>query len=119
MWYIKLMALPELQYAVYYGTITLIDGSIVTYTAQEVAELYGIGDEDYLAVPLSGVSPFEQGVDEVSYVHLKPQRDPSHYYDPQAPEKYNSENEEWVEPDFDAREGGKWEVPLRVSEDDN
>ncbi len=113
------MALPTLKYAVYYGTITLIDGSVVTYTANEVATLYGVEGEDYLAVPLVGTSPFAQGRNEVEYIHLKPQRDPSLYYDPREPEKYNADNEQWDAPDFDAQEGGKWEQPVKVSEDDS
>lgn len=114
------MALPILKFAVYYGTITLIDGSVVTYTANQVATFYGVQAESYLAVPLVGISPFKGAENEVSYVHLKPQRDPSLYYDPRVPEKYNEDNEEWFGPDFNAREGGKWEqTPVRLDEDDD
>lgn len=113
------MALPILKFAVYYGTITLIDGSVATYTANQVATFYGVQAEPYLAVPLVGISPFGKRADEVSYIHLKPQRDPSLYYDPRVPEKFNESNLNWDGPDFDAQEGGKWEQrPVTVSEDD-
>lgn len=102
------MPIPDLKYAVYYGTITLIDGTPATFTAAEIAELYGVDAEPYLAIPLVGSpSPFLNGADELSYVHLKPLPD-GRYYD--APTQFNADNEtQWGE-DFDARRGGKWAV---------
>ncbi len=105
--YNKNMALPESKYAVYYGTIRLNDGSYETYTAEQIAEFYEIADEDYLAIPLIGPSPFHGGQDELSYVHLKPLSD-GQYYD--ARQRYNVDNEIQWDEDFDARRGGKWAV---------
>jgi hypothetical protein len=102
------MAIPQPKWAVYYGTIRLIDGTIATYTAAEVAAFYGVQDEDYLEVPLVGVSPFTGGQDEVSYYHLKPKNDSRLYFN--AIERYNPSDEEYLDEDFDSRRGGKWAV---------
>lgn len=107
---------PAPRWAVYYGTITLDDGTPQTYTASEVAALYNLGGADYLAVPLIGPSPFLGGVDEVSYYHLKPQPD-GQYYD--APELYNTSNEEYLDIDFDARAKDKWVHRIREDQSDD
>lgn len=106
--YNEIMAIPQPKWAVYYGTIKLIDGSVVTYTAAEVAEFYGVQDEDYIEVPLVGLSPFNGGEDEMSYYHLKPKNDSRLYFD--APTRYNTDMEEYWDEDFDSRRGGKWAV---------
>lgn len=103
--YTELMALPDPLWAVYYGTITLSDGTPATYTAEEVAELYGVADEDYLAIDLADPLPFNPGKDYVRYYHLKPLPDEQYF---NAIERYNTENETYYDEDFDARRNGKW-----------
>lgn len=116
MGYTTYMALPVPKWAVYFGTITLDSGSPATYTAEEVAELYGVEDEDYLAVPLAGPEPFLNGQEYMSYYHLKPRRDGRYF---NAPEHYNVEVETYFDEDFDARRNGKWAVrPLAESDED-
>lgn len=109
------MSLPAAKYAVYYGTITLNDGTLQTFTADEVATLYGVDQEDYLSVPLIGDTPFSGGVDELSYIHLKPLKD-ARYYD--AKERYNVDNEIQYDEDFDSRRGGKWAVRPEFEHED-
>lgn len=105
--YNELMALPEPKWAVYYGTITLDDGTQQTFTAEEVAELYGVQDENYLSIALTAPLPFEPGKSELEYYHLKPLPDGQYF---NAIERYNTENEVQWDEDFDARRGGKWAV---------
>lgn len=100
------MAIQEPKWAVYYGTIRLDTGEYITYTAEEVAEFYNVQNEDYLAVPLAGPTPFANGPEELSYFHLKPKPDPRLYFD--AIDRYNTENEIQWKDDFDARKNGKW-----------
>lgn len=102
------MTLPLPKFAVYYGTIRLDDGTTQTFTAAEVAALYGITGHPYESVPLSGLNPFGPGVDELTYIHLKPLAN-GIYYD--AQETYNTNNEIQLGEDFDAHRGGKWAVP--------
>jgi len=45
------MAIPNIKYAIYPGSVTLYDGTTETFTAEELAELYGVEDEDYLVIP--------------------------------------------------------------------
>lgn len=110
------MALPELKFAVYYGTIRLDDGTQQTFTAPEIAALYNVDDLPYLSVPMIGDTPFIGGVDELTYVHLKPLAN-ARYYD--AKERYNFYNEEQWGDDFDARCGGKWQQRPLVDNIDN
>lgn len=116
--YNELMAIPEAKWAVYYGTIRLDTGEEETFTAQEVAELYGIEDEEYLSVPLTGPLPFAPGKSELEYYHLKPRPDGRY---PDAKTLYNTEtpNESYLDEDFDARRGGKWQVRPRFDDPDN
>lgn len=114
--YNAVMALPIPKWAVYYGTITLLNGDSATFTAAEVAELYGVEGEDYLEVPLTGPYPFMNGQDELSYYHLKPLRD-GRYYD--APTRYNVEVETQWDEDFDARINGKWAVRPQTESDED
>lgn len=99
------MALPEPKWAVYYGTITLKNGDEATYTAEEVAELYGIEEETYLEIELGDPWPIEPRKSEVEYYHLKPLPDGQYF---NAIERYNTENETYYDEDFDPRKGGKW-----------
>ncbi len=101
------MAITPLKFAVYYGTIRLNTGAVVYYSPEDIAAYYNVSDQPYLAVPLTGPSPFRNGPDELSYVHLKPLPD-GQYYD--AKERYNYMNEIQYQEDFDARRGGKWAV---------
>lgn len=98
------MSLPVLKFAVYFGTITLDTGSPATFTALEIATLYNVADQPYLAVDLSKPYPFQNGRDEMSYVHLKPLPD-DQYYD--AKEQYNFNNEVQYGEDFVVGKG-KW-----------
>lgn len=98
------MSLPVLKFAVYYGTITLDNGTPATFTALQIATLYNVADQPYLAVPLVGVDPFRGGQDYMSYVHLKPLPD-AQYYD--AKERYNFNNEVQMGDDFVVGQG-KW-----------
>lgn len=98
------MSLPVLKFAVYYGTITLDNGAEHTYTAPEIATLYNVADQPYLAVNLAGPEPFQGGRDHMSYVHLKPLPD-AQYYD--AKERYNFNNEVQMGEDFVVGQG-KW-----------
>lgn len=102
------MAIPAPKWAVYYGTIRLIDGTMQAYTAAQVATLYGVQSEPYLAVPLAGVSPFANSKEELEYYHLKPMADSRQYFN--AIQRYNTNNEIQWDEDFDARRNGKWAV---------
>jgi len=95
------MTLPLPKWAVYYGTIRLIDGSLRTFTPLEVAELYGVEGESYLSVPLIGPSPFANSVEELSYYHLKPMADDRQYFN--AIDRYNTNNEIQWDEDFDGK----------------
>lgn len=110
------MALSEPLWAVYYGTIRLSDGSPATYTANQIATLYGVQAEDYLAIDLAQPFPWINGAQELSYYHLKPLADEQYF---NAIERYNTENEiQWNE-DFDGRRNGKWAVRPQFESDDN
>lgn len=61
----------NLKYAVYPGSVTLYDGTVKTFTAAELATLYGVSGELYLTV--SGNWP--AGFNELEYIHLKPRAD--------------------------------------------
>lgn len=97
------------KWAVYYGTITLDDGTVATYTAAQIASFYNLGSDPYLSVPLVGTNPFHGGIDdpnsEVSYYHLKPLSN-GNYYD--AHTRYNTTGAEYSDIDFDARSKDKW-----------
>lgn len=102
--YDMVMAITPLKFAVYYGTIRLTNGTPATFTAAEVAALYNVGDQPYLAVPLVGTDPFQNGQDYMQYVHLKPLPS-AQYYD--AKERYNFNNEVQMGDDFVVGQG-KW-----------
>lgn len=117
--YTELMALPEAKWAVYYGTITLKNGSPATFTALEVATLYGVQDEDYLEIALTAPWPLQPGKTELEYFHLKPLPDGNYF---NAIERYNTAtpNDSYEDEDFDARKGGKWAVrPEHVADEDD
>lgn len=110
------MALPETKIAVYYGTITLNNGDVETYTAAQIAELYNVADRDYLEVSLTGPEPWNHDpILELSHVHLKPLPD-GQYYD--AVERYNLDHEILYDEDFNPHVGGKWAVPYRENADE-
>lgn len=102
--YYGVMAQTPLKFAVYYGTITLDNGTSHTYTAADIAGLYNVADQPYLAVPLVGNEPFLSGQEYMSYVHLKPLSD-GLYYD--AKERYNFYNVVQQGEDFVTGQG-KW-----------
>lgn len=101
------MALTPPKWAVYYGTIELNDGSFATYTALQIATLYGVQAEPYLSIPVDGPYPWINGPQELSYYHLKPLADEQYF---NAIERYNTNNEVQWDEDFDARRNGKWAV---------
>ena len=62
-----------IKYAVYPGSVTLRDGTVATYTALELATLYGVQDEPYLTVSSPIMTP--GGLAFFEYIHLKPRAD--------------------------------------------
>lgn len=104
----------SLKFAVIYGTITLDSGEVVTYSANDIATFYNVQDLPYVPVPLVGQSPFT-GKEEIEYIRLIPRGD-GVYYD--AKERYNIDDEPYLDDDFDAKEGGKWAVKPRVADND-
>jgi hypothetical protein len=98
------MSLPIAKFAVYYGTIRLRDGTLQTYSAAQIAAFYNVSDQNYLAVALTGVQPFQNGRDYMSYFHLKPLPD-GQYYD--AKIRYNIAYQEQLADDFVVGQG-KW-----------
>lgn len=67
------MTKPALQYAIYPGTVTLYSGEEQTFTAEELAEAYGVEDEDYLVVNNNSQVPSDMAY--FNYIHLKPRAD--------------------------------------------
>lgn len=65
--------MDEILYAVYPGSVTLYDGTTATLTGPELAELFGVQDEDYLTV--TGPENEPQGEDAMRYIHLTPRAD--------------------------------------------
>lgn len=58
----------SIKYAVYPGTVTLINGEEKSFTALELAQLYGVQD-DYEEVTQGEAEPYAE------YIHLKPRPD--------------------------------------------
>lgn len=112
--YNGLMAIPTLKFAVYYGTITLDNGDVATYTANQVATFYGVQALPYTAVPLTGVNPIQ--AHEFEYIQLKPLSD-GNYYDAQS--RYNVTMQPYLDSDFDAKQGGKWVVRPHTEDTDS
>jgi hypothetical protein len=67
------MTLPAIQYAVYPGSVTLRDGQVATFTAEELATAYGVDGEDYLVVADNTEIP--PAPEFFNYIHLKPRAD--------------------------------------------
>lgn len=72
------MALPEVKYAIYPGSTPVYDenGDYIgddTFTALELATLYGVEGEDYLTVENETWSLQDMAYFE--YIHLKPRSD--------------------------------------------
>ena len=96
------MAAPQILYAVYPGTITLYDGSEVTYTASELAALYGVDDESYLTVS-TDLQEAQLKADPETYsryIHLKLRKD-NKYYDIKDAE--HTQDDSLSGRDFDGR----------------
>lgn len=96
------MAVPEVKYAIYPGTVATYDEDGVyvgddTFTALELATLYGVQDEDYLVVAEGEPEP--QGMTYFEYIHLKPRADRKYI-------NMKTQVEEIYRPDFDAKK--KW-----------
>lgn len=111
----------EYKYAVYPGTITMLDGTERYFSADELAELYGIEGKPYLVVPEIGPLPWGPDRDEVSYIHLKPQSDG--VFVPVTENYKTDTTQTYPDIDFDNRTGGKWiekaEGPLDDTEYNN
>lgn len=102
MLYNVVMALPEVQYAIYPGTTPVYDenGDYVgdqSFTAEELATAYGVEQEDYLIVEEGDPEP--QGMAYFNYIHLKPRSDGKYI-------NMLEEVEAEYRPDFDAKK--KW-----------
>lgn len=110
------MALTPPKWAVYYGTIRLHDGSTATYTALQIATLYGVQAQPYLAISLAGPFPFKNGQEEMSYYHLKPLPDGQYF---NAIDRYNTNVVVQMDEDFDAHRNGKWAVRPQFESDEN
>lgn len=68
------MTMPAtIKYAVYPGSVTIYDGSVVTFTALELATAYGVQGESYLTVNNGTQVP--TGTTYFEYIHLKPRAD--------------------------------------------
>ena len=99
MLYNVFMALPEVKYAIYPGTVKVYDenGDYIgdqTFTALQLATAYGVQDEPYLTVPEGGFEP--QGKTYFEYIHLKPRSDGKYI-------NMLSQVEDVYRPDFDGR----------------
>lgn len=97
--YDSFMAVPQTKYAIYPGTTPVYneDGDYIgddTFTAEELADLYGVGDEDYLVI--NEGEPEPQGMIYFEYIHLKPRSDRK-YID------MKTQIEAVYRPDFDAK----------------
>lgn len=75
------MAIYDHLYAVYPGSVTLYDGTVLSFTALELATAYGVQDEPY--VTIANASEVPQGEAYFDYIHLKPRQD-NHYQSWQA-----------------------------------
>lgn len=65
--------MSEVKYAVYPGTVTLYDGSERTLTGEELVELFGIADKDYIII--EDVADRPDGLEDLEYIHLTPRGD--------------------------------------------
>lgn len=68
------MALPEIKYAVYPGSVTLYNGTIRTFTAAELAAAYGVSGEAYLTVNSDLDLPRDYR-ERMQYIELRPRQD--------------------------------------------
>ena len=109
------MALPEVKYAIYPGTTPVYDedGDYIgddTFTAEELATLYGVQDEDYLTVEEGDPEP--QGMTYFEYIHLKPRSDRKYI-------NMKTEVEAIYRPEFDAKKRWTEETdPDHIDDDD-
>lgn len=67
------MTKVNVQYAVWPGSVTDYSGEVQEYTAEELAELYGVEEEDYLVISNSSEIPVGEAY--LNYIHLKPRAD--------------------------------------------
>lgn len=67
------MTMASPKYAIYPGTIVDYLGLYRTFTAVELATLYGVQDEPYLVVNTNLDIP--KGLTALEYIHLKPRQD--------------------------------------------
>lgn len=98
--YNELMALPEVKYAIYPGTVATYDeeGNYlqdVTWSAVDLATAYGVENTDYLVVNPTDLEP----ANYFEYIHLKPRGDGKYI-------NMLDEVEDIYRPDFDAKK--KW-----------
>lgn len=67
-----------IKYAIYPGSVTTYSGEVLEFTAEELAVLYGVDDEDYLEVTDEAALLSSEA--SLEYIHLKPRRD-NQYFD--------------------------------------
>jgi hypothetical protein len=92
----------EIRYAIYPGSITRYDGVVDTYTAAELAGLYGVDEESYLTINSHADVP--TGEDYFNYIHLKLRKD-GIYQDIKVTAQDDGESTTW-ERNFDGTK--KW-----------
>lgn len=66
------MTMPAtVKYAVYPGSVTIYNGTVVSFTALELATAYGVESESYITVNNNTEIPSNY----FEYIHLKPRAD--------------------------------------------
>jgi hypothetical protein len=92
------MTMPAtVKYAVYPGSVTIYNGTVVSFTALELATAYGVEDEPYLTVNNNTQVPAGEAYFE--YIHLKPRQD-NRYRNIKVTAQDDDENITWDQ-DFD------------------
>jgi hypothetical protein len=96
------MAAPDTKYAVYPGTVTTYAGDELTFTASELAVLYGVDDEAYLTVSSAAeeAALLSDAETYLQYIHLKPRPD-NVYYD--AKDGDHTQDDRLLGEDFDGK----------------
>lgn len=89
--------MAEIKYGVYPGTVTLYDGTTKTFTAEELADAYGLSSGEYDELSEGQLS----GKDYMEYIHLKPRRDD--YYNDIKDELHDDGQQSTLDEDFDGR----------------
>lgn len=91
------MAIYDHLYAIYPGSVTLYDGTVKTFTALQLATVYGVQTEPYVTV--SDPTQIPQGEAYFNYIHLKPRKDD--YYENWKDYAMDDNQVSTLGPDFD------------------